>query len=179
MKRPIAIMCDVDDVLADFVGAAYAGHGICQNRAEPDSWELTKSMNMTHEEFWAPLSSFKFWYNIPLIPGAGEFVSMLNDIAPVCFMTQPQLQPSCSSAKVKWLHRHFGRDKYPIFLTLGPKSILANPVLLLIDDREFNIREWRKAGGRGVLFPQSWNRRKKVRSNKYELVLKDVRKFFK
>lgn len=185
MKKPNIIMCDVDGVLADFTGAAYDAHGVARGseiRLNVE-WEIEKSIGITRSQFWKPLSSFEFWYNIPLMPGAKSFVDRLGQFAPVSFMTEPQPMPECAAAKVKYLHTHFGRGKHPIYLTIGPKCIFAKPELLLVDDRETTVKMWRKAGGRAVLFPQRWNNRrgeaeKQTNGARYKSVLEEVAAHF-
>ncbi len=43
-------------------------------------------------------------------------------------------------------------------ISYAPKSLLAGPDTLLIDDKDENITEFRAGGGHGILVPRPWNK---------------------
>ena len=67
------------------------------------------------------------------------------------------LNPGSWPGKVEWVHRYFRTFEKRLIITQAPKSLLAKPDTLLIDDRDKNIEEFIAAGGQAILVPRPWN----------------------
>lgn len=157
---------DVDGVLADFIKGACAVHG------HPDhvvrSWDWYKSdWGITDEEFWAPIYECEDFYgdHVPKYSWADELVSVAAEYGPIVYATVNPLHDKLSASKTRWIRNNLG-DQRPVFTVYegprGPnrrgKELLAAPNSVLIDDADANIEKWVKRGGRGILFPQLWNK---------------------
>jgi hypothetical protein len=99
---------------------------------------------------------FGWWVSMPAFPGAAEFYDALSRRGQVKFLTGPMLSADCYGGKAAWIEKfHPQRGKWLlrdlIICNSKDKELLAGPGRILIDDRENNIREWKAAGGTGVL----------------------------
>lgn len=160
MSGPRHIFLDLDGVLTNFVGASLQLH----SRSElleswpAGVWDTHVVCGMSNGDFWKviELRGSAFWSDMEPYPWAFDLVEQLRQIAPVTIASSPSLDPGSLDGKIRWLQKHFGRN-FRDFM-IGPrKHLLAHPDTVLIDDSDRNIADFRKAGGRGVLFPQMWN----------------------
>lgn len=160
------VFCDMDGVLADFVGGASKAH----NRPSPyfegssclGKFEMEECWGIGAEEFWAPTNSKEFWLGLEKTP---EFEAILLRSAwyfggeNLAILTAPSLFPGCMGAKREWIQKHSPfLGKKVIFASAEAKKFFAHPQALLIDDRDQNVEEWREAGGAAVLVPRLWNK---------------------
>ena len=72
-------------------------------------------------------------------------------------LTTPMPNSGSWTGKMLWIERHLPQHKKQTIMTRVPKSILAGPDTLLIDDKDENIAEFVVAGGQGILVPRPWN----------------------
>ncbi|MEC9490075.1 MAG: hypothetical protein UMU04_03940 [Halanaerobiales bacterium] len=75
--------------------------------------------------------------------------------------------------KLKWLKDRFGKEIYFTY----HKHYIADRYSLLIDDHDRNIDNFEDWGGKGVLFPQIWNRNYGI-ENRIEYTLAEVSKWY-
>ena len=156
---------DMDGVLVDFIGGANRAHGkedpflIEANRG---TYAVEELWGMTPKEFWEPLNSLEFWENLEKTPECDEIIELAcNGFGDenVCILTAPSEFEGCMVAKQRWMKKHYPEFvKRTIFAAAGTKQFIGGPEKLLIDDRDSNVEEWRKAGGRGILLPRPWNK---------------------
>lgn len=157
MASNVNIFCDVDGVLADFIGAA------CEMYWKPRptrcSWHFYRDWGMTDEDFWACVSEAgeMFATDLEVLPGAVELVESLRYEGHVRFLTAPWRHPEAWSGRVKWLREHFQARFDEIILCPSKlKGMLArcgDQRNILIDDYEDNVSRWCRAGGVGFLWP--------------------------
>ena len=152
------ILCDVDGVLASFVGGLIRSHGWDIPHGGYASWNYHRELGMTDEEMWRPTREPGWWENLEPYPGAQEFVSGLRKLGHVIFCTSPGLHHACASEKIVWLRKHGFMDEFKNDYQMGPKKELnAASGAVLIDDSNLNVGKYTEAGGYAILYPQPWN----------------------
>lgn len=96
----------------------------------------------------------RFFYNLPLLDGAGEFFREVADLDPV-FLTKLPVENFDAVAQDKrdWVRRYLSSDSLVIPLKLtDTKARYMNRVGdILVDDFESNTKPWHTAGGYPVL----------------------------
>lgn len=150
------VLLDMDGVVVDFIGGAFAWHG----RTVPDEvpWKIWECMGLTEEEFWEPLG-FEFWSSLKPTSDGMELVAELERLAGtenIAVLSSPCLTRGCADGKLAWLESHL--PQFSRRYLLGPaKQFAAGPGKVLVDDYWHNIEGFRKAGGEAVLVPRKWN----------------------
>lgn len=161
------IFLDLDEVLADFVGAAIEFHGE-KFRAEeykkvvgPEAWYMDRWFDGDPESFWNPFSR-EFYANLPKMEGGDTIVERSIELAGpdnVCILTSMIKTPGCSDGKRDWISKHY--PDIPAFLCHRgksvPKHFCSGGGRILIDDHDENIISWVRHGGVGILCPRRWN----------------------
>lgn len=158
MNRPVAFI-DLDGVLVDFVAGAKAAHG--KDIPHRDCrWGLEEQFGLTKDEFWAPLD-YNFWVNLPWTEEGYLLLSGVETIFgdQVVLMTSPCDAPGGVEGKVKWIKKNLPRYSKKFFVG-PPKHLAAGPGKILIDDHEVNTDQFVTHGGRALLVPRPWNRRR-------------------
>ena len=155
------IFCDVDGVLADFVG------GVLQLFPERDAthaditeWNISNCLGVSNNEVWRRVNAegIEFWEDLDPIPGALQFVQDLEEIAPVTFATTPSRDPASAPGKLNWLYHHYGPNLVDDnFVLTSRKHLLARADSALVDDNVDNIVRFLQADACAVLFAQPWN----------------------
>ena len=181
MTKIKTIFLDMDGVITDFIG------GVCRVFNKPYPYpEVTK--DYTFWDAW-PDVSFKdvdavctqeFWHNLEWErDGQDIFKAVLDKIRleDIYFVTQPM--PNIESPTGKWM---WVRDNFPGFLThviitQAPKGLLAQSSALLIDDKDENVIEFRKAGGNAILVPRPYNKLRKYSDVSSQIVRKELEQY--
>ncbi len=159
-------MLDLDGVLVDFIADAHRYYGLSYSY-EDYPYELGNYHNcpppnseMTTREFWDGLAE-EFWENIPWMHDGHEILTMVERAfgrENICLLTSPIPNYSNIVGKLKWVAREL--PEYAQRYLVGPaKSFCASPNTVLVDDADFNIEAFAKAGGRTVLVSRPWNSR--------------------
>lgn len=156
------LLCDLDGVLVDFVRGAFAVHGIdfpyCDVR-----WEIDKQVfgEADRNKFWEPLKT-DFWSNCPwTTEGKALWDYLWNVIGrdKLWICTSPSYDPESATGKMKWIQRELpGMERR--FVITPHKWLCALPGRLLVDDNEPNCERFVKHGGKSVLIPRPWNKRR-------------------
>lgn len=113
----------------------------------------------TERSFWQGLDN-EHWRTVPT---DYEMLDVFRDFAEaygrrnIFILTAPTEFPECWSGKCQWIRRVLPLWVYDNVILTRSKSLLASPDRLLIDDREENVRSWRKAGGVSQLVVKPWN----------------------
>ena len=82
-------------------------------------------------------------------------MSKFDDIT---ILTAPMPNPGSWTGKYLWVEKNMpAKFLKNIIMSVVPKSLLAGPDTLLIDDKDENIAEFVAAGGCGILVPRPWN----------------------
>jgi 5'(3')-deoxyribonucleotidase len=162
----------MDEVLADFIGAACKVHGVnkqhLQDHRTKGVWsvvepigELLKQPTFSHAEFWANIRKHGqgFWTNVEPLPWAFEVLDLAQHYAKDDWyiLSSPDKHHLCYSGKVKWLVDVLDVDPHRL-IPFPHKHLLAKRGTLLIDDREVNLSKFASAGGDPMLFPTIGNR---------------------
>ena len=95
----------------------------------------------------------EFWENMEILTWAQRLYKELNErTKDFCFLTSPSKNPVCTSGKIRWLQKHFGKD-FKDFLIGRNKHLCAGPNALLIDDNEKKCKKFEEFGGNIFLWP--------------------------
>ena len=147
------IYLDMDGVLADFDKAV---NDLCGMRTMQQDGETDPRHD---EKMWAEIRKIGHFYDrLDLMPGAKEmFDRIYGKYGDRCEILTgiPKKErgiPDAAEDKVKWTRRLLSEDV--VIRTVLRKEKLNychGPEDVLIDDREKTIREWRNAGGTGIL----------------------------
>ncbi len=165
----LTVFCDIDGVVADFVGGACRAHGwdnpwLVPNTPWTGEFELINIFGVSKEQFWRPIDDLgqTFWRTLETTPEANELYSLAHSFGDdVAFLTAPSDDPSCVPGKRSWIAGNFPKTPV-IFAQASAKRLLAHPKALLIDDKDSNVEEFYKAGGHAILVPRPWNKLHKL-----------------
>lgn len=143
--RRYNIYCDLDGVLADFMGrfTELSGGVKFDDMSQDEAWGIVKS---------AP----RFWEDLQPTAHAHAIWDMIHPFAPM-ILTAPSTTDTARAmaGKKDWVARAFGSHVPVIFRQSKHKYQLAAPDAILIDDWGRNIRQWREAGGIGIQYKGS------------------------
>ncbi|MFT7668384.1 MAG: hypothetical protein ACI8X5_001076 [Planctomycetota bacterium] len=158
--EPKAVLLDMDGVLVDFHSAALALHGGQGLLASwpTGEWNMAKVLGITIKEFWAPITEqgADFWANLSWYPWADELIELCEGLGGFVIATSPSHHPSSAAGKVRCLRDHFG-PKFRDYM-IGPhKYLMAGSGMVLVDDRDTGIADFRAVGGSALRFPRRWN----------------------
>lgn len=188
--RPLRILLDLDCVLADFIGAACRVHGFTVQEVRrfhplghygldlPLGLAKGLGRGMTAEEFWEPINRGPgFWEGLKPLPWAQKLADAVRAKTDDWWIiTSPSRCPTCVYEKTMWLARFFGTGRW--FDRMEPvtkKSLLAKPGVVLIDDFDHNVDEFRSEGGQAILFPAWHNVAHRHHANPLPSVLEQLR----
>lgn len=158
------IFVDIDGVLADFVGAALALHKAdnpWNNGNNLGKYELPELIGMSANKFWEPTNTHEFWESLTPLPEGIAMLKFLEHDFPrdkIYLATSPTLSPHCSAGKHAWIAKHLPNYTRKSFIGASKEVFGMIPSSILIDDCETNIDKFIQVGGRGLLWPQPWNR---------------------
>ena len=104
-----------------------------------------------------------FWQNLEWMDDGQDILKAITDTfepKKIYLLTKMMPNVEAASGKMIWI-----KNNLPLYfdqvilMTLGvPKSLLAQPDTLLIEDCDKHVDEFRKAGGKALLVPRPWNR---------------------
>jgi 5'(3')-deoxyribonucleotidase len=176
------VYVDLDEVIADFVGAALRLHGWELEEFlrlhTLGEWGMAPTMGISNNQFWRPINLMgeRFWKNLDTLPWAHNVVDTLKELEVEWYVvTTPSNDPGSYSGKVHWIQGFFGSNFDNFFLTKH-KSKLANPDSVLIDDKPGNVSSFTEAGGQGILFPTWGNCLHELRADPVSYVEKELKK---
>jgi 5'(3')-deoxyribonucleotidase len=157
------VFLDLDDVLADFKGAACKVYGTTleeyMSKNAGREWDMCPTLGVSRADFWNTINAAGaiFWENIEPLPWFDSLVSIVaNYDSDWVLLSAPSLCSSSYVGKIAWIKKHLG-DKFERYILTSHKELLAKPGTLLIDDRERNVERFVKAGGDGIVFPSEFN----------------------
>lgn len=158
------VFLDLDDVLVDFVGAAARVHGttieVVQQKWPPGTWGMDQGMGMTGEQFRKPIDEAgeDFWANLEPLPWYDEMIKVVETYLATEWIlcTSAGLYEHAYRGKLTWIQKKFGAT-FNKFIITDYKFMFANPMSVLIDDKEEACVQFTMNGGRALLFPRHWN----------------------
>ena len=151
------LFVDMDGVLVDLMGGVCAKFGVPM--PENPTYDLSE---IGIPDVWDYIAGegARFWEDLPAYPWTQKVVKLAVTYAAeenVYILSKPTVAPGCWAGKVKWVRRVLGEQWVERLILAREKWTLAAPGRLLIDDFDLNIREFQRAGGYGLTFPQPWN----------------------
>lgn len=104
-----------------------------------------------------------FWQNLEWMHDGREILRAIMGtlgLETIFLLTGMMPNPGCGTGKMMWIQTNLPIYSPQVILhSLSvPKSFLARPDALLIDDKDENVEEFIAAGGEGILVPRHWNR---------------------
>jgi 5'(3')-deoxyribonucleotidase len=161
------IFLDLDDVLNEFTMTTLQRLGCDIVDYDPAwGWDIVRAANASHPlrhytppTFWDSFDR-EHWATMPksdmcdwLVDRCVALVGRDN----VCVLTTPTKDPDCLAGKLEWIHANLPSFLHGQYLIGPQKHLCAKPDSLLIDDRDKNVSDFRKAGGQAVLVARPWN----------------------
>jgi 5'(3')-deoxyribonucleotidase len=165
-------LVDMDGVITDFATGLFKAN--CLDVKDFDltgHWWLHKACASDQTEFEKPCHTPEFWENLRFTPEAFQIIEAVEDkygTKNVYLCTSPSDWPAASFGKHKWILKNLPEYRRRFFIG-DEKWAIASPSLLLVDDRDDNVDNFRRAGGQAILVPRPWNRHHKLHTMAYVL----------
>ncbi len=153
---------DLDGVLVNFVQPSLAFHGLSLPITDV-RWGFPVQVGFKSggdPDFWGKLG-YDFWSTLPWTAEGPALLKALESKYDknIAIFTSPCDTHGSVEGKVAWIKRELPDYRHRFFI--GPsKHLAASPRKHLVDDRNSNIRQFRKHGGRTTLIPRPWNKRR-------------------
>ena len=94
-----------------------------------------------------------WWEDMGRLPWADDLIDMLKkETKDFFFLSSPSRSPVCYSGKMKWVLKNYPKEDRSLFLGCK-KHFVASPNVLLIDDTEKKINQFREYGGHAFHWP--------------------------
>lgn len=165
------IYLDMDGVLSDFTAGWHNALGvpfdIYDYPLPKGLWDYSSVIEKQYGIKWGAIvkvcSRRIFWYQLPMIRDAHRFYRSLCERHNVVFLTHATgVFNECLIGKQLWLDGFTDFNSYEMILLKSDeaKGIYATPDSVLIDDKDDNIQDFIRSGGRGILVPRPWNNRR-------------------
>jgi len=143
------IFCDMDGVLAFFDKGA--------SKLFPKRWKRLIVQNPAL--FWKTVTEkgTEFWSELSWMPGGKKLWNFIKEYNPTILSSHPREKYTCEQGKKIWLKKHLGKKfaKRAIICLKAKKPSYAKSGYILIDDNKVTIKNWKKAGGIGILHKKS------------------------
>lgn len=178
------IYLDMDGVICNFTEGLLAAHNrhdlLKRHYADtyPKDWMMEGELG-TEEELWEPVDALgePFWENLNPLKEMEHILTILDESHINWYLcTHARNTPFSFSGKIKWIHKHLGKD-FDRLIMCKVKSKLANPNTLLIDDSSDNCRKFIKAGGNAFAYPQPHNENSEYCSRRVHTTYSVVKTF--
>lgn len=152
------IFCDMDGVLADFVGSAKKVFPKFHDKMD----DKEKSILWRRIESHGP----RFWRNIRWTEGGKELWTFISQYGPRILSAYPKNGIFATVGKRIWLSENIGDNlaDEAVFCRGKDKPDHAHPRAILIDDDEKNIKAWEEKGGIGILYTSAPQTIKKLKA---------------
>lgn len=154
---------DVDGVLANLVEVAFRIHNVPGNPYDlPENkgnWFIHEIAGISEKEFWTALDNFEFWATMPFMEDAFKILNLVEERfgeKNVFLLTAHMYTHHCTGGRHAWINKMMPDYKDRFFIGCE-KYAFAHYGTVLIDDRDKNIKLFKKAGGRTITVPRPWN----------------------
>jgi len=158
-------LCDVDGVLADFLGS------VCEGLTElgyPDirrervtQWDIADCLDVPTSVIYNLAGREGFCEGLDVLPGAVALIQMLREHGKVYFATSPIWSArTWMYERTRWLKEHFDAKPGEVLHTSAKELVRGD---MLIDDKPQTVERWALAQGRephknyGVVWNQPYN----------------------
>lgn len=151
------VFLDMDGVLVDFFTGV---NGIFNISKPPHKYNWFEDYNVSREQLNTVCGS-RFFSDLDWMYDGREIeeaVRVKFGSGNVCLVTLPMPNSESWMGKVEWVNKHLSLYNKRLIISTASKSLFAGPDTLLIDDKDENIKEFREAGGQGILVPRPWNK---------------------
>ena len=147
LEPSYTIYCDLDDVLVDFLKGV-------QEKVNPEiatrsGWQKVK------KEDWKKVVELSpdFWADLEWKQDGKQLWNYIKVYDPIILSARPKTDPDAVKGKLAWIRKHLGsKFAKTAIITMGiMKQEHAGKRNILIDDYDRNIKQWRTAGGIGIL----------------------------
>jgi 5'(3')-deoxyribonucleotidase len=152
------LLLDMDGVIVNFTLGMFRAHN--KPFHEITHWNYFEDWGITEEQFWEP-ANHEFWANLEwtftgrnLLSGLVGLVGIDN----IVLCSTPGPNPGACDGKLDWIRKHAPAFQRRFMFT--PVKEAAAKGNILIDDSDSNCEKFEKAGGKAVLFPRTWNKRR-------------------
>ena len=149
------VFLDLDGVLVDFrrgVWVAFGRDVILSNWFFWGDWEGVSSKDV---DAWCDID---FWDSLNWTSDGTCIEQVVREkfgSENIYLLTTPMYNSGSGTGKLRWIKRCMPWVYDRTIISYAPKSLLARPNTLLIDDKDENIAEFVAAGG--ILVPRPWN----------------------
>lgn len=156
------VFLDVDGVLANFrLGIHQAFNKFYDYPTLSNKWLFWDDWSNVTFEMVNNICTIDFWRSLRWMHDGHDILRVVMqefDIKDVYLLTTPMPNVESPTGRWMWIQDHLLEFYKRTIITQAPKSLLARPNTLLIDDKDKNIDEFYAAGGRACLVPRPWNR---------------------
>jgi 5'(3')-deoxyribonucleotidase len=158
----VKVFLDLDGVLVDFDAGMQRVHN---RKIEHDGlgqrpYKIESVWGISEQEFWAPTRTAEFWSTLHWTDDGKDILSVVERLVGeknIAILTSPTLDPYCVAGKIQWVIDNMPSYRPRTFVG-SRKEMLAHPGVVLIDDTDYKLDRFTKAGGHGILVPRPWNR---------------------
>lgn len=152
---------DLDGVIVDFIGGVCKAHNVPNpwlKKEYKGLWGAEEMFGIDKSKFWGIMDE-DFWANLEWTKEGKDILALVEDCfgkENVIILTTPCDTEGGVNGKVKWIKKNLP-DYSKQFLIGFKKHFCANKNVVLVDDCDKNIIDFRREGGFGVLVPRPWN----------------------
>jgi 5'(3')-deoxyribonucleotidase len=153
------VFLDMDGVLVDFTRGVFERFGIPYELPETMRYWWFNDYGLSDEEVDS-ISTIDFFAGLRWTTEGKAILSAVEKIfeqSNIYLISAVMPNPQSTTGRMLWIERYLPRYKNKTWLGRIPKSLLAGPDRLLVDDKDENIAEFVAAGGQGILVPRPWN----------------------
>lgn len=158
-ENKLRIFLDLDGVLAHWEKSAAITCDVDYEDTEiRDALKNGKRMEEFvggDEKMWPMIDAEgdEWWEDIEKLPWADDLIDLLKKhTKELSFLSSPSNSPLCYSGKIKWVIKNYPKMSRDVFLGCK-KHRMANSNILLVDDTDKKIKQFRKYGGHAFKWP--------------------------
>jgi 5'(3')-deoxyribonucleotidase len=150
------IYCDLDGVLADFIGeVCRETHEKYKDVSQWDYFTKVKSKDLSF------VDSYDFWYNLEWTKHGKEILNICKNKTPHLYLlTCPWNWSLAAEGRIDWIQCNIPELKSHLILTQTSKGLFAKKGRILIDDNDLNCLNFAAGGGKTLQIPQPWGSRR-------------------